>query len=93
MRSSGCGLLLLIIIAVAGLVITKPPESAHRRAIAERTPVARAIFGVMEALGNAELEYHDYWVISVMTAKFESTGPEMPISYGVLGKVYYARDD
>lgn len=88
----GMSWLFLIIVAVA-LAATKPNEAAHRAAIARRTPVARALFGVQEVLGNAEMEYHDYLIFSTMTFKFEKTGPEMPLSYGFLGKIYYDKDE
>jgi hypothetical protein len=84
----GWGWLFLIIVLVA-LAATRPSEAAHRNAIAERTPIARALFGVQELLGGAELKYHDYFVFSVMTARYDRSGREMPLSMGVLGKVYY----
>ncbi len=43
-------------------------------------------------MGGAELEYHDYFFFSTMTARFDRTGAEMPVSYGFLGKVFYGKD-
>ena len=86
----GCGCLLLLIAVLVALAATKPSEKTHRNAITERTPVARVLFGVQELLGNAKLKYHDYFIFSVMTARFD--GHELPVSIGVLGKVYYGED-
>ncbi len=86
-----CGWL-LVIIALAGLAATKPDEAAHRAAFAQRTPVVRALFSVQERLTGAELCYHDYFVFSVMTMRHQKGGDEMPLTFGVLGKVYYGKD-
>jgi hypothetical protein len=87
----GCVTLLVIGVLVA-LAATKPDEAAHRAAFAERTPITRAVFAVQEVLGNAELQYHDYILFSVMTARLEKNGPEVPVSYGYLGKVHYGKE-
>jgi hypothetical protein len=91
-EGGGCGCLLLLIAVLVALAVTKPSEKAHRSAIAERTPVTRVLFGVQELLGGAKLKYHNYFIFSVMTARLDKTGPEIPISLGVLGKVYYDED-
>jgi hypothetical protein len=83
---------LLLVIATVGLAATKPSEAAHRDAFAKRTPVTRALFGVAEVVGGAELKYHDYFLFSTMTAKLDKNGREIPITIGLLGKVYYGED-
>jgi hypothetical protein len=89
----GCGCLILIIIVLAALAMTKPSEADHRRAIAERTPITHTLFGVNEMMGSAELKYHDYFFFSFMTINFQKSGPVMPISYGLFGKVHYSKDE
>ena len=84
--------LVLIIAVLVALAVTKPSEAAHRNAIAERTPILRVLFSVQELLTGAELKYHDYFIFSVMTAKLSQNEAEMPVSLGLLGKVYYGKD-
>jgi hypothetical protein len=47
---------------------------------------------VQESLTGAELCYHDYFVFSTMKVRYQKGGDEMPLSFGVLGKVYYGKD-
>jgi hypothetical protein len=84
---------LLLIVALVVMAATKPDEQAHRKAISQRTPVLGALYSVAEYVGSTELEYHDYWVLSVITARAGRTGPTIPISIGVLGKVYYGKNE
>jgi hypothetical protein len=74
------------------MVMTKPSEQDHRRVIAERTPITHTLFGVNELMGSAELKYHDYFFVSFMTVNFDKSGPVMPVSYGLFGKVFYSTD-
>jgi len=84
---------LLLIVVLVVLAATKPDEEAHRKAISQRTPVLHALYSVAEFVGSTELEYHDYWIVSVMTARVGKTGPALPISIGVLGEVYYGKQE
>jgi hypothetical protein len=83
------GLVLIILIV---LPATNPNEAAHRAAYAQKTPVASAIVSVGELAGCTELKYHNYFLFSVMTVKASKDGPEMPLTIGFLGKVYYGKD-
>jgi len=92
-NGGGCGcLLLVIVILLAALAMIKPPEKDHRTAFAQRTPILRALFGVQELVGGAKLKYHDFFFFSVMTVKLDKSGPEIPVSFGFFGKVYYGDD-
>jgi hypothetical protein len=84
--------LLAVIAVLVVLTMTKPTEAAHRNAIAERTPIARALFAVQEVVGGAELNYHDYYVCSVMTARFGKNERAIPISIGLFGNVFYGTE-
>jgi hypothetical protein len=89
----GCACLLLILsVLVVVLAKTKPTEAAHRNAIAERTPIARTLFAVQEVVGGAQLNYHDYYLCSVMTARFGKNERAIPISIGLFGNVFYGTD-
>jgi hypothetical protein len=92
-QGSGYGRLLLVILAVllVTLAVTKPNEAAHRAAVAQRTPVVRAIFGMTEFLGTADLHYHDYLLFSTLTVRAASGG-ELPLTLGFLGKVHYGKE-
>jgi hypothetical protein len=83
---------LLLVLAVIGLVATRPSEAAHRAAFAKRAPVTRALFGVAELVGGAELKYHDYFFFSTLTAKFDKNGREIPVTIGFVGIVFYGKD-
>jgi hypothetical protein len=89
-RRSVC--LLVVIAALVALHKTRPTEAAHRNAIAERTPIARTLFAVQEVVAGAELNYHDYYVCSVMTARFGKNERAIPISIGLFGNVFYSTD-
>jgi hypothetical protein len=83
----------LLLVAVLGaLYLPKPGEPDHRAAIAERTPVLQALFSVSEFFGGAEMKYHDWYFFSFMTARFGNDRSEIPISLGVLGKIFYLKD-
>jgi hypothetical protein len=84
--------LLASIAALVVLARTRPSEAAHRNAIAERTPIARALFAVQEVVGGAELNYHDFYVCSVMTARFGKNEKAIPVSIGLFGNVFYGTD-
>lgn len=90
--SGRCICLLVVIALLVVLHRTKPTEDAHRNAIAKRTPIARALFAVQEVVGGAELNYHDYYVCSVMTARFGKNERAIPISIGLFGNVFYGTD-
>jgi hypothetical protein len=90
--SSRCVGLLVLIAGLVVLHMTRPTEAAHRNAIAKRTPIARTLFAVQEVVGGAELNYHDYYVCSVMTARFGRNERAIPISIGLFGNVYYGTD-
>jgi len=87
-----CFLFLITLIVLVTLVLTNPPEAAHRKAFAERAPIPSAFFGVLELLGGPKLVYHDFFFASVMTAKYDNNGNQVPVTIGFFGKVYYGSD-
>lgn len=94
---SGCGcgtfFFLLIIIGIAA-VVTNPNESAHRRRIAQKTPVTNVLVGVMSLSGGMEFKYNNYIFFSVMTLDSGSgvSKSSIPGSFGIFGRVYYGDD-